>query len=79
MLGQKEAHPQIRQEDAVWNLDLVWSPAVIIDSDYHRPSSCNYQSIIDPPPQLVVQLGQDGDPQTGACQLPCIMGHGCQC
>jgi hypothetical protein len=49
MLGQKEAHPQIRQEEAVRNLDLVGPPAVVIDSDYHCPSSCNYQSIIDPP------------------------------
>ncbi len=49
MLGQKEAHPQIRQEEAVGNLDLVGSPAFVIDSDYHCPSSCNYQSIIDPP------------------------------
>ncbi len=49
MLGRKEAHPQIRQEEALGNLDLVGSPAVVIDSDYYRPLSCNNQSIIDSP------------------------------
>ncbi len=49
MLGQKEAHLQIRQEEAVGNLDFVGSPAVVIDSDHHHPLSCKYQSIIDPP------------------------------
>ncbi len=49
MLGQQEAHPHVRQEETVGNVDLVGSPAVIIDSDYHRLLSCNYQSIIDPP------------------------------
>ncbi len=49
MLGQKEAQPQIRQEEDVGNHDLVGSSTVIIDSDYHRPLSYNYQTIIDPP------------------------------
>ncbi len=49
MLGQKEAHPQIRQEEAIRNFDVVGSSNVVIDSDYHCPSSYNYQSIIDPP------------------------------
>jgi hypothetical protein len=48
VLGQKEAHPQIRQKEADGNLDLVGFCADIVDSDYHHSLSCNYQSIIDP-------------------------------
>jgi hypothetical protein len=45
MLGQKEAHPQIRQEEVVWNLDLVGSPAVIIDSDYQSKTICENKNV----------------------------------
>ncbi len=52
MLGQKEARPQIRQEEAVGDLDLVGSPAVVIDNDYHHPVS--NPSLI--PPNLLFSL-----------------------
>ncbi len=47
--GAKGGTPSDQAKKAVGDLDLVGFPAVVTDSDHHRPSSCNYQSIIDPP------------------------------